>query len=268
LIQKVLSWFIQLTPNTKRWFWKWWYNKFADRSANDSFRFMNYGYDADGFWPALNPEEESERFPIHLYHYVATLGDIGGKAVLEVGSGRGGGASYMAKYLNPSLVHGIDISSSAVALCNKTHQIVNLSFSVGDSENIPFDNNEFDIIINVESSHCYGNMDGFLSEVHRVLKPGGYFLWCDLRPSNNYDELISQFSNSGLDVIQTNDITQNIIVALEKMSDSRKNAIKNKVPFFIRRVFESYAGVEGSKIHNAFRDGTLMYLSAVLKKQE
>ena len=265
MLQKLLAWFIRRSPSTKRRFWKWWYNAFAKRAKNPDFKFMNYGYDEDGFYPELNSEDESERYPIHLYHHVATQVDISGKTILEVGSGRGGGASYIVRYLNPARVYGIDISDSAVELCNKIHSVQNLSFKEGDSENIPFEDETFEVVLNVESSHCYGDMDKFLSEVKRVLMPGGYFLWCDLRPSNIIEELNIQFSRSGLDLIQKNNITDNIIIALEKMSESRKASIRGEVPKLIRKVFESYAGVKGSSVHNSFLNGNLIYLSAMLK---
>jgi ubiquinone/menaquinone biosynthesis C-methylase UbiE len=229
---------------------------------------MNYGYHAHDFSPPLQASDENERYPIHLYHHVATQIDIADKTVLEVGSGRGGGASYLMRYLNPESYVGIDISEMAVDLCNKIHHLENLSFQIGDSENIPFEDGTFDIILNVESSHCYGNMDQFMSEVTRVLKPGGHFLWCDLRPGNSREKTNSHFANSGLQLINKNDITKNIIVALEKMSAGRKSAIKSRVPRFVRNIFESYAGVKGSRVHDSFINGDLIYLSAAMQKPE
>ena len=88
-----------------------------------------------------------------------------------MGSGRGGGASYISRHLKPKSVVGIDISKNAVRLCKSTHQYPNLSFYVGDSEKIPFEDESFDVVLNVESSHCYGNILLFLTEVKRVLKP-------------------------------------------------------------------------------------------------
>ena len=70
-------------------------------------------------------------------------------------------------------------------------------FEVGDSESIPFEDEKFDVVLNVESSHCYGDMDQFMSEVTRVLKPGGHFLWCDLRPGNSREKTNTHFANSG-----------------------------------------------------------------------
>lgn len=46
---------------------------------------------------------------------------------------------------------------------------------------MPFSENTIDIILNVESSHLYNDINRFLKEVMRVLKPGGYLCWADLR---------------------------------------------------------------------------------------
>ena len=39
----------------------------------------------------------------------------------------------------------------------------------------------FDMVINVESSHCYGNFKEFVKQVDRILKPGGLFIFTDFR---------------------------------------------------------------------------------------
>ena len=266
MIHRFYYFLIKYSPKTKRWFWKKWYTLFASKAPNPEFRFMNYGYYKDGFHPLLKSFDERERYPIQLYHHVASQINLEGKTVLEVGSGRGGGALYIAQYLNPLSVTGIDISETAVELCNSIYDVDNLNFTVGDSENIQYDNGKFDVVINVESSHCYGSMESFLKETFRILKPGGVFLFCDLRETSVLEELLVQFNNSGLKTIQYQDITKNIIEALTKMSEERKNAIQKYIPVVFRRTFESYAGVKGSKIHNSFKNGTLSYVSVCLEK--
>ena len=75
------------------------------------------------------------------------------------------------------------------------------SLCPGDAENLPFEDNSFDAIINVESSHCYGNVEQFLREVHRVLRPGGDFLFVDLRGAQKLVELqtmVEDFDKEGL----------------------------------------------------------------------
>ena len=261
-----LYFLIKISPKTKKWFWKKWYTLFASKAPNPEFRFMNYGYYKDGFHPELDSSDEIERFPIQLYHHVTSQIELKGKSVLEVGSGRGGGAFHIAQYLRPLQMTGIDISDTAVELCNSIYDVDNLKFVVGDSENIPFDDEQFDVVINVESSHCYGSMQSFLRETFRILKPGGFFLFCDLRETSAVNELLTQFKISGLQLIENQDITENIIEALNRMSTERKETINHSVPRILKRTFESYAGVKGSKMYDSFSNGTLRYLSACLQK--
>ena len=77
---------------------------------------MNYGY-ADLDNPKtieLKPEDEAERYGLQLYHQAASWANLKGKDVLEVGSGRGGGASYIARYLEPNSYVGIDLSEPGI----------------------------------------------------------------------------------------------------------------------------------------------------------
>lgn len=267
MLQTIVVWFIKLTPKTKRWFWKKWYTVFASRYNNPELRCMNYGYYDETFNPQLKPEDEKERYPLQLYHHVASQADLSDKLVLEVGSGRGGGASYIAKTLSPTRYTGIDISSTAVGLCSSFYNQENLNFKVGDSENIPFESSSVDIIINVESSHCYGSFSGFLKEIYRVLKPGGKFLFCDFRPSSEIETLLSEFEPAGFIKENYTDITPNVVSALKRLSEYRKSEIHNKLPGFLHNILEAFAGVEGSKVFTSFEDRTLTYICASFEKK-
>src|SRR5437016_14665802 len=93
--------------------------------------------------------------------YVAGSIDLKGLDVLEVGCGRGGGASYIMRYLKPKSMTGVDIAEKAIAFCKRYHTVEGLSFRYGDAESLPFDNNTFDVIVNIESSQCYGSIPRF-----------------------------------------------------------------------------------------------------------
>src|SRR4051794_21293817 len=97
----------------KRLLWRGWYQFLAARYRDHRWTFMNYGYR----WPAgaraalvLAPEDESDRSCIQLYDLVASAVPLQGRDVLEVGSGRGGGASYVARYLKPRRMVAVDLS--------------------------------------------------------------------------------------------------------------------------------------------------------------
>ena len=266
MIQKLLVLLIHFGPKTKRWFWRVWYNTFAGKTSSHNFFFMNYGFYSENLFIKLDPEEEHERYPAQLYHHTASQEDISEKKVLEVGSGRGGGASYVSRYLKPKSVVGLDISKNAIKLCNSVHQYPNLSFCVGDSEKIPFKDESFDIVLNIESSHCYGNIPLFLTEVKRVLKPGGFFLWADFRLAKEIPDLFNCFLDSGLVKIREKNITNSVLDALKKMSKEREEKIRRHVPKPIQPVFMSYAGIEGSEVYDSFIQKKFIYKSATFKK--
>ena len=96
------------------------------------------------------------------------------------------------------------------------HQYPNLSFCVGDSEKIPFENESFDVVLNVESSHCYGNIPLFLAEVKRVLILGGFFLWADFRLAKEMPVLFNCFLDSGLEKIREKNFTNSVVNELKK----------------------------------------------------
>ena len=56
-----------------------------------------------------------------------------------------------------------------------------LDFIEGNAEHLPFPDESFDAVINIESSHTYPHFSRFLTEVARVLRPGGHFLYTDVR---------------------------------------------------------------------------------------
>jgi len=184
MLSKLFNKIIQLSPTIRRAIWKWWYQKLAKKHEGKNWRFMNYGYaPLNGSMPIelQSEEDEEDRYFIQLYHHAAQSADPNGKRILEVGSGRGGGSWYVASYLNPAHMTGLDYSENAVGLANQFFNEDNLDYVQGDAESLPFEAETFDAVINVESSHCYGSMESFVGEVKRVLKPGGIFSWVDLR---------------------------------------------------------------------------------------
>ena len=50
---------------------------------------------------------------------------------------------------------------------------------VGDSENLPFDDDTFDMITCTDSFHHYPNSENVLAEIRRVLRPQGRLLIAD-----------------------------------------------------------------------------------------
>tara|TARA_B000000477_G_scaffold120429_1_gene121877 strand:+ start:156 stop:995 length:840 start_codon:yes stop_codon:yes gene_type:complete len=238
--------------------WKWWYQRISKAHNKVDFRFMNYGFvDEDG--PVLDLVDEPYRLFIQLYHMNIRDVDLNNKQVLEVGSGRGGGASWIAKSKSPSSLIGVDFSKEAVTLCNDWYEQENLNFIVGNAQDLPFDADSFDIVYNVESSHCYGDINKFVSEVFRVLRKDGYFCWTDFRDEETMKKTEEIFQNVGFSVASKKEITDEVVDALDMINDAKKERITELVPRTIRRSFETFAGVQGTPVYDSFKSGKLKY---------
>jgi SAM-dependent methyltransferase len=254
-------------PGLKKILWRAWYNYLARSRRMPDWCFMNYGYattDADSI--ALAEADEPNRHWIQLYHHVAAGIDLKGRTVLEVGSGRGGGASFIKRYLNPAQVIGVDLSKDAVRLSREIHPVDGLEFRVGDAENLPFDEGSVDAVINIESSHCYPSFEKFLGEVRQVLRPGGHLLYADFRERGNVEAWRRSLRDSGLSVVRETDITANVVAALERDNDRKLALINSYVPKALRKSFCDFAAMQGSSLFEAFRTRTLIYRSCVLRK--
>ena len=256
---RIFATLLKISPSSiQNRLWKWWYQRISKAHNKVEFRFMNYGY-IDSEIPELDSSDEAYRLFIQLYHMNIRDVSLENKEVLEVGSGRGGGASWVAKTMKPSSLIGLDFSREAVSLCNKWYEQENLDFREGNAQDLPFQNNSFDVVYNVESSHCYGDMSKFVSEVFRVLKNGGSFCWTDFRDEETMEKTEKIFTNSGFSIVSKKEITQEVIQALDMINDTKKERISKLVPRIIRRSFETFAGVQGTPVYESFKSGKLRY---------
>lgn len=243
--------------------WYWYVNK-VDKNAE--ILFMNYGYHDENHKLAIDGHSEPNRYSIQLYHHLANSVDIQNKDIVEIGCGRGGGLSYITRNFSVASAVGVDLNKQAVAFCNKHHKVNGLSFQQGDAQNLDLAHNVCDIVLNVESSHRYPNMQAFLQEVHRILRPGGYFLFTDFRYHYEMEEMKKALETSGLTVMRENFINKEVVAALE-LDDKRKRELVNKLaPKFLHKIALNFAGTIGSDTYNKIASNSYVYFSYVLRK--
>ena len=269
MIAKLFMAICRFSPYLRRLIWRNWYQLLAKQYRRKDWSFMNYGYaalDPNTEELPLEEADEPNRHFIQLYHHVVKVVNLKDSNVLEVSCGRGGGSYYIKRYLEPQIMVGLDYSKHAVSFCHKNYSVNGLSFVTGDAELLPFKDDSFDVVVNVEAAHCYGSMDAFLTQVKRVLRKGGYFLYADLYWKNIIGIPYEKLRHSGMSLIKETNITPNVFKALNLDNERKTELIQKIVHKRLLNTFQEFAGIKGSAIHKAFLTGRVTYLSFVLQK--
>ena len=145
----------------------------------------------------------------------------GKKSVLDVATGTGRIAYAIARSHSNYKVVGIDINNDMLSeAIKKSRGLANLSYMLGNVELLGFNNNSFDAVVTAFSLSIFDDLDNAISEMHRVLKPGGKLVLLDmLRPKDNVLRKLTQLYYS-----------VNIIPALD-------TKLKHDVEVYIKRGF-------------------------------
>ncbi|KAF0866051.1 class I SAM-dependent methyltransferase [Pseudomonas sp. LD120] len=225
-----------------------WYDMMTRMFPDKRLTFLNYGYLAeDSRFDWLSAEDLEQKCSTNLIRTLLGDADLRGLKVLEIGSGRGGNCSYLARYTDAASVTGLDFCPAHIELCERVHRLDGLSFVGGDAMALPFADEAFDVVINIESSHCYPDLNKFGEEVRRVLRQGGRFFYADTMKgantralserdsigvdffSNVLDQHQAMIHHAGFRVEDHVDISQGVIRAFESEQGHLKHLLKSLV---------------------------------------
>jgi SAM-dependent methyltransferase len=234
-----------------------------------------------GYYPTDNVEKftdfvsklplSEQKFPYCAYQYYRLLekGRPENKSILEVGCGKGAGCRYVVDpFFSPKKYVGLDLSFRQIKLCKAHNLDKRYHFLEGTALSLPFASNSFDIVLNVESSHCYPSFKGFLREVERVLRPGGMFLFNDLRVWQGNDigkSLEKQLNSTDMEVVTFTEITDNIFAARKMISKHITNM--DNLIFKYNQEFANSSCLEGSVAYEWLKNGKMKYFEAILEKK-
>ena len=108
---------------------------------------------------------------------IRQLTDSHPQTILDVATGTADVAILAAGILNPTKITGIDISDGMLNLGRSKIERLGLGKTIellnGDSETINFNDNSFDAVTVAFGVRNFQNLEKGLSEIKRVLKPGG-----------------------------------------------------------------------------------------------
>lgn len=110
---------------------------------------------------------------IHSRFYLWVAETAGGLTVLDAGCGDGLGAEILAR--TAARVVAIDHAQTAITEASRDRALPNIDYRVMDCQNLDFDDHTFDLVTSNAVFEYLENVDGFVAEATRVLKPGGRF---------------------------------------------------------------------------------------------
>lgn len=132
---------------------------------------------------------------------------------------------------------------------------------------LPFADASFDVVLNVEASHCYPDFARFLAEVSRVLRKGGHFAYADFRFTDEITAWESDLAGCGLRQVRSREINAEVLRGMEKNATRSAALIARHLPGFLQSLGRDFAGIPGSRIHAALAEGRLSYRSYLFAKE-
>ena len=130
----------------------------------------------------------------------------------------------------PAEYTGLDYNPDGVAYCSEHHKLPGLNFVHGNAEDLPFPDNSFDAVVNVEASHAYPTLSKFLSEVARVLKPGGDFLYADFRGRPEFPVWEGALDAMPLRQVSKRVINADVVRSLDDSAQHKLDLISHQLP--------------------------------------
>jgi len=97
-----------------------------------------------------------------------------GEEVLEIGCGLG--TDLLQYAINGAIVTGVDLNDDQIIFTRKNFELHNQSYKelkIANAENLPFEDNSFDLVVSFGVLHHTPDTEKAISEVHRVLKKDG-----------------------------------------------------------------------------------------------
>jgi len=248
--------------------WQLWYPYLTRRLRSEDVCFLNYAFQTD---PPVDldllAEDDANRGCIQLYHHLASKVDLEGRDILEVSCGHGGGASWIARSMQPATYTGLDLNPDGIDFCRQRHVESGLEFVQGDAQSLPFADGVLDVAVNVEASHCYPDFPGFLSEIERVLRVGGDFLYADFRFRDQFEEWQSAIDGAALEVVETSDISAEVLRGMDMNGERSLALVERCLPGILQASGRDFAGVPGTRVYDALASGELAYRSWHFKKR-
>ncbi|WP_421118974.1 class I SAM-dependent methyltransferase [Aquihabitans daechungensis] len=232
-----------------------------DTPYDRHLRFFNFGYRVLGDQPTVGPKL-GRAFPnqdsAQLLFQLLDGHDLADRDVVEIGCGRGGNLWLVSTYFKPRTVTGVDIAPRSIEFCRQVVSGPNARFEVGDAEDVPLEDAAADVVLSVETSCTYPDVEAFFREVWRLLRPGGVFLYTDFLKADLVEPYIEGLGALGFELLDRRDISEHVKASRAERAARQRLAYGDR-PSGDESTMGEFVGDSGSQLGEALVDGTAVY---------
>lgn len=245
---------------------------------------------------ALGPDDLAPVDEFHIRGRAATeelaaaVGELADREVLDVGSGIGGTARYLA-HNHGCRVTGIDLTPRYVALANRLSELVGIeawtSFREASALALPFPDGAFDVVWMEHIQMNISAKEQLAAELARVLGPHGRLAiheifavegagpphlpapWADV-PEGSFlvapDAFRHALEGAGLAVLQWRDVTESAVQWFEALNQRLAEA--GPPPLGLHLLMGDAAPTKLGNVGANLKEGRICVVQAVLRKAE
>jgi len=222
----------------------------SDQGVPYQFTFNTWG-----FAPSRFAEEDPERYGKNAYAGLfdaeavqAYIKKTVTPRIVEIGCGTGAGANLITREVVKSARYlAIDMQWAAIETCRERHatadnpglKCVHSSGGIGvngnqvrDEDDNVVPNHSVDFVV-ISETHIADVQVGpeekaIFAEIHRILKPGGYFLWGNALPTRVWHEGYAYLSGTGFRRVSSVNHTDGAVKARDQ-DEPRVNVFANSM---------------------------------------
>ena len=151
--------------------------------------------------------------------------ELEGRSLLDLGCGTGGLCRRIASETGAASVTGIDAHTDQIARAREKSD-ARVSFHVGRAEALPLETASMDVAVLMKSLHHVPipSMGAALSELARVLVPGGQAYICEPAYEGNFNDIMRIFHDEGPERVAA-------LTAIEQAIDTRVFALADRFDY-------------------------------------
>jgi demethylmenaquinone methyltransferase/2-methoxy-6-polyprenyl-1,4-benzoquinol methylase len=123
--------------------------------------------------------------------FLSALAPKPGERILDIGAGDCSKAARVLQASDGAEVYAVDPNEKRIAAAKRERPQV--KSSVANAESLPFPDSHFDKAYSTMALHHFADLDRALSEVTRVLKPGGSYVVVEVEPGSPLGRLFRFF---------------------------------------------------------------------------